>query len=975
MPTFGELARAGILDTAAAAAALDQLQHHGVDAPLKALANAADPDAALVGLATLCAEHAHISERTRDARFAHALIVVLGASPSLVDHLLRHPSDVDMLEVSRDDDWDAASVREHLVRHVVSLDGLVARTAGLRRWYRYHLLGIIVRDVLHEQPIERTWRQLSDLADAALAVALHMAHQEHGHSDVDISEVGLAVVALGKCGAQELNYVSDVDVVFVAPDDVGADDLEQFTAIARTLMDVCAQPSVEGPLWTVDANLRPEGRRGALVRTVSSYLDYYERWAQPWEFQALLKARAVGGDVSTGEQFVEATRRFVWSAGRHPGYIAQARHLRQRAESEIDGDPTREIKLGPGGLRDVEFSVQLLQLVHGADDESLRCAGTLQGLAALAAGGYVGRDDAATLADTYRFLRGLEHRLQLRRLQRTHTLPDQEADLRWLGRGMGFSSNPAQEVLERWRAVALDARRRHEKLFYRPLLDVYAKLDGGGSSLTESAARERYEALGFADPDAAGRHVQALAQGVSRRAVIQRTLLPVILLWLSQSPQPDAGLLAFRRISEALGESHWYLRTLRDESSAAERLIAVLGSSKWLTELLLRTPEAVAMLAEDAQLQPRSLLQLREDMVASSSRYAHATDAAVAIRSVRRRELLRVGIADLLGLIDVHQVGQALSDVMTATIDAMLAAVLSDWENSAGRLAPVRISVIAVGRFGGRELGYGSDADVLFVHEPVQVSEPEATAVALEVIAQVRNLLSAPSPEPLIELDADLRPEGRNGPLVRTLDSYAAYFEQWSSPWEAQAMLRARAVAGDMHLGRAWETMIAQIRWPANGIDDSEIRDIRRIKARVESERLPRGVDPSAHLKLGPGGLSDVEWVVQLLQLQHAGTIEGLRTPSTGQALRGATRAGLLAGSDEQVLAEAWDLSTRLRNHLVLLTGVATDVFPSDPETLRALAHIEHEESAQEIRDDYLRLRRRARAVMERVFYGRVPNA
>lgn len=973
MPTAGELARAGVLDTAAAAALLEPLNAAATHAVVAALPSAADPDAALGAFTSLCTAHDRIAAQSDDVAFTTALIAVLGASPAFADHLQRHPDDADVVMSAHEWSWDAQDIRNDVTQVVQATEsGSVHAIAALRRRYRHHLLAVVARDVLHAQPIEQTWQQLSDLADAALAAAWNIAVKQHQETQPNVAAVAPAVIALGKCGARELNYVSDVDVVFVVADDCEPEQLDIATRIARTMMDICTEPSVEGQLWTVDANLRPEGKRGALVRTLSSYVDYYERWAQPWEFQALLKARAVCGDVKTSTAFVAQTRRFVWSAGQHPGYIAQARHLRQRAEAEIDGDASREIKLGPGGLRDVEFSVQLLQLVHGVEDETLRVSGTLEGLAALAAGGYVGREDAATLADTYRFLRGIEHRLQLRRLQRTHMLPELESDLRWLGRGMGFSQDPAQELLERWRAVAVDARRRHEKLFYRPLLDVYARLEPGTARLSESAARERYEALGFADPDAAARHVQALAQGVSRRAAIQRTLLPVILLWLSQSPQPDAGLLAFRRISEALGETHWYLRTLRDESTAAQRLVAVLGSSRWLTELLLNSPEAVSMLADDEQLRPRDHAQLQEEFAAATSRHANVTDAAHVIRSLRRRELLRIGIADLLGLLNVDDVGAALSEVMAVTIDSTLRAVQLQWQAEHGRQLPAAIAVIGVGRLGGGELGYGSDADVLFVHEPLDVEEPEATAAALEVIAQLRALLIAPSPEPLIELDADLRPEGRNGPLTRTLESYVAYYEQWSAPWEAQAMLRAKAVAGDARLGAMWENMIASVRWSAAGIDDAAVREVRRIKARVEAERLPRGVEPSSHLKLGPGGLSDVEWVAQLLQLQHAGSLPGLRTASTDQALRAATQAGLLAGSDERILVEAWQACTRIRNRLVLLTGVASDVFPTDPQTLLSLAHVVGAESPQVMRDEHLRLRRRARAVMERVFYGRV---
>ena len=969
MPTAGELARCGFLDTSAAAEALAWMPDP--TAALTAFSEAADPDAAIALMARIVQRHPDCSAVVDPRQFA-ALAQVLGASPALGEHVLRHPEDAaiaaDALTgASSHGTWDTTVVRTSL--HAASISGSrIEAVAALRREYRRWLLAIASRDVSGTQAIEDTWTQLSDLADAALAAHLSLASRL-----LEVPDAGLAVVAFGKCGARELNYVSDVDVMFVAESTTIADEHEfitNATRLATTLIELCGEPSTEGALWQVDPNLRPEGRRGALVRTLDSYLDYYGRWAQPWEFQALLKARAVCGDVALGQRFVDATAEYVWRAAADPGYLAQARQLRQRAEREIEGDATRELKLGPGGLRDVEFSVQLLQLVHGRDDESLRVPGTLAGLAALAAGGYVGRDDAQALQETYCFLRSMEHRLQLRRLQRTHTLPDDERDLRWLGRGLGFTSEPAEQLQERWRSVAIDARRRHEKLFYRPLLDVYARLEPGVARLSAAAARDRLEALGFADPDAALRHVQSLAQGVSRRAAIQRALLPVVLSWLADSPMPDAGLLAFRRLSEALGETHWYLRTLRDESQTAERLVQVLGSSRWLTELLLRSPDFVALLGDDEQLINGT--DIASEMATLAARQRDISAAVTAIRAVRRKELLRIGCADLLGLLDVAAVGDSLTQVMSATVATTLEVAIADWQAAAGQKLPTTIAVVGVGRFGGGELGYGSDADVLFVHEPAEsVEEPTAANAALEVIASVRSLLGAPSPEPVIDLDADLRPEGRNGPLIRTIESYRTYFAGWSAPWESQAMLRARVVAGDNALGRQLLQVFDPVRWPIAGFDDAQIREVRRIKARVESERLPRGVDPAMHLKLGPGGLSDVEWTAQLLQLRLAGQHPSLRTTSTCDALAAARDIGALAASDEAALVASWRMCTQLRDRIVLLSGRSSDSFPREPLELTALARTLGANSGEDLRDMHLRLRRRARAVMERVFYGR----
>ena len=746
------------------------------------------------------------------------------------------------------------------------------------------------------------------------------------------------------------------------------------TRLASGLMRACSAPTPEGSIWPVDANLRPEGRSGALVRTLASHLAYYQRWAQTWEFQALLKARPVAGDLELGAAYVEALAPLVWQASERPGFVEDARAMRRRVEENIPAkDADRELKLGPGGLRDVEFSVQLLQLVHGRSDIFVRSPTTLLALEQLSTLGYVGRSDAAELDRAYRFLRIMEHRIQLFRLRRSHVVPTDEAELRRIARSMGFRTDPAAELTERWRRHGREVRRLHEKLFYRPLLNAVARLEPGEARLTPEAARARLEALGYADPGGALRHIEALTTGVSRRAAIQRTLLPVMLGWFAASPDPDAGLLGFRQVSDALGTTHWYLGLLRDAGAAAERLARVLASSRYATDLLLRAPEAVTMLADDDELVPRSREALLSEALAATGRYPDSDQAIRAVRGLRRRELFRVSVADLLGLLDVGEVGSALSDIAAATLAGGLAAAVTLVETALGEPLPTRLCVVAMGRFGGGELGYGSDADVLFVHEPdPEAPEQLASDAAHAVANELRRLLALPGPDPQLVVDADLRPEGRQGPLVRTLASYAAYYKRWSHVWESQALLRAEPIAGDVEVGVRFMALIAPLRYPKAGLTDADVREIRRIKARVEAERLPRGADPGTHTKLGPGGLADVEWTVQLLQLRHGAGSAALRTTRTLAALDGAVDEGLLEPADAATLAEAWRLASRVRNGIMLVRGRASDTLPSDTRELAGVARVVGYAPGQAgaLVEDYRRATRRARAVVERVFYA-----
>ncbi|MEV6505530.1 bifunctional [glutamine synthetase] adenylyltransferase/[glutamine synthetase]-adenylyl-L-tyrosine phosphorylase [Streptomyces sp. NPDC051642] len=989
--TFTRLLRHGFTDPSAAERLLESAELAPIrndPVLLEALGATADPDLALQGLVRLLEAQPEDTPRREllDTLIAakplrDRLLGVLGASAALGDHLARHPRD-----------WHALVMYEPRDLHpgVEEFErGLADATdpVALRVAYRRCLLSIAARDVCGTTDLAQTAAELADLATATLRAALAIATAD---APDDAALCRFAVIAMGKCGGHELNYISDVDVIFVGEAVEGADEgkaVRAATKLAAHMMRICSETTVEGSIWPVDANLRPEGRNGPLVRTLASHLAYYQRWAKTWEFQALLKARPVAGDLALGAEYVDALEPLVWKAAERENFVTDVQKMRRRVVENIPAaEIDRELKLAPGGLRDVEFAVQLLQLVHGRADLSLRSGTTLVALEALAAGGYVGREDAARLDDAYRFLRTMEHRIQLYRLRRTHLVPVEEADQRRLGRSMGLRTDPVAELNREWKRHATVVRRLHEKLFYRPLLDAVAQLAPGETRLSPQAARERLVALGYSDPAAALRHIEALASGVTRKAAIQRTLLPVLLGWFADSADPDAGLLNFRKVSDALGKTPWYLRLLRDEGAAAENLARVLSAGRLAPDLLMRAPEAVALLGDGdggSGLEPRERAHLDQEILAAVGRADDAVQAVTFARGVRRRELFRTAAFDIVGSYGtetqpveadqgalVDRVGGAVSDLTAATLAGTLRAVVrAGW----GDTLPTRFAVIGMGRFGGHELGYGSDADVLFVHEPREgVPEREASEAANKVVSEMRRLLQVASSDPPLLIDADLRPEGKSGPLVRSLNSYEAYYRRWSLVWESQALLRAEPVAGDGELGRRFIELIDPLRYPAEGLGDDAVREIRRLKARMESERLPRGADPTLHTKLGRGGLSDVEWTVQLMQLQHGWAEPGLRTTRTRAGLAAACAAELISVEDASILDEAWVLATRVRNAVMLVRGRAGDTFPSDPRELAAVGRYLGYGPGHvgDMLEDYRRTTRRARGVVDVLFYG-----
>ncbi|MFI5953448.1 bifunctional [glutamine synthetase] adenylyltransferase/[glutamine synthetase]-adenylyl-L-tyrosine phosphorylase [Cryptosporangium sp. NPDC051539] len=998
-------------------------QTSGPDGPdgetqILALAHAADPDLAALTLHRLNAAQkdpsALATALRTDFGLRDRLFGVLGASASLGDHLCAFPDEWRALVSGV---WEPSRPSPELLREIL-LDavgaptdagetwgsgGARARGAGaevvadLRLAYRRCLLRTVARDLSENGPAGRSdvamiSTELADLAEATLRAALAVAAA--GLPD-DAPVVRLGVIGMGKCGGRELNYVSDVDVVFVAepgapgtefpPGDNPGPALRTATTLASAMMRICQDVA-----WQVDAALRPEGKDGPLVRTLASHAAYYKQWARTWEFQALIKARPIAGDLELGMAWMGEVTPLVWgtttgksrrdgAAGRE-GAVAEIRAMRQRVEQSLPAkEAAREIKLGPGGLRDIEFAVQLLQLVHGRGDSTLRSGNTLDALRALIDGGYVGRLDGEALDSSYRFLRTVEHRLQLQRLRRTHRLPTEHDELRWLAATLGHrgAGDPVEGFHAEWARHAREVRRLHEKLFYRPLLEAVAVVSNEDLRMVPESARARLEALGFTDPAGALRHVQALTQGVSRRAHIQRALLPAMLGLFADAPDPDAGLLAYRQVSDRLGATPWFLRLVRDEGLVAERLPTLLGTSLYVADLLTHDPEGLQLLADDAELRPRSREVLHGALRGAAARHTAAEASVAAARALRRRELLRTAFADLLGFDDVSTVGRVLTDVSDAVLVAALSVaervIAQNSGHSDGSL-PIRMAIIGMGRLGGAEMSYSSDADVMFVHEPIDgASEREATAAARAVAEELRRLLSAPANDPPLEIDANLRPEGRQGPLVRSLGSYAEYYRRWSKPWEWQALLRARPVAGDEDLGRRFIELIDPLRYPADGLDAVAITEIRRIKARVDVERLPRGADPATHTKLGRGGLADVEWTVQLLQLRSGAKVPGLRTTQTIAALGAARDAELITAVDHDALVAAWEMAAQVRNALMLVRGRPSDQLPRHGKELLGVARAigrPAEEDTGEFLDEYLRTMRHGRQAVERVFYA-----
>lgn len=993
-----------------------------------------DPDSALLSLQDLSEAYPEIinnisTSNSQVSDSLTSLMQVLGASNALAMLMRTRPNLVKA--AANDPNHLFAMTREERVKDlleaiqaytatVVSSEssdsntiyltslGFAQAVSALRARYREHVAAIMAADLASADPVEvqpDISRKLSDAADAVLEAALSISRGQVTGS----SACRFAIIAMGKLGAQEINYVSDIDLIYVVePADLSNKQnqdaaLRVGVSMAMVLQKVCqsvVMGSVEPPLWQIDTALRPEGKDGPLVRRLDSHREYYEKWASSWEFQALLKSRPAAGDADLGKAYRDMVEPFIWKASGREHFVADCQHMRQRVESLIPASQRDlDMKLGKGGLRDVEFTVQMLQLVHGSEDESLRVRDTISALQALAQGGYVSRSQAALLAEHYRFERVLEHRQQMWSMHRTHLFPDLGAQGNGgLDRARTISTeqlNNNEQICRLARAVRLrpeelvarfdkarrEIRHLHKDIYYRPMLPINAQTDADPIVLSPEAARARFASIGFADARAAQLHVEALTEGLSRAAKIHRILLPAVLKWLGDGQNPDMGLLAWRRLAERFGGKSTYLGFLRDSPSAAQRLCHVLADSRYLGDAMMQSMQSITWLGDDEALSARDRASLDMQTSAMVARYAsNIADFAQSLRALRRQEIERVALAWMCGLIDDDTSMLAMSDVFDAILDATLQWSMREAVSVMNLNAPqAEIAIIALGRYGGKEVNFCSDADIMVIYKPVgeDCDLNAAHRFAQKTVDILRNILQGPlTLEPKIMVDLDLRPEGKDGPLVRSLESCEKYYRQWASTWEHQALLRARFAAGSKELADALlNGVVNELRYAANPLSESQLAEIRKLKARMEAERLPRGVSRDRHLKLGRGGLSDVEWTVQLMQLQYASKHESLRVVGTMQALKALQSEHFISDEDAEVLSRCWHMCSAVRNANFLWSGsmARADIIPTDSYSLGGIATYLGYESNQGrvFENDLLATMRQCREIMSRLFYGR----
>ena len=993
---------------------------------LDRLGNLPDPDMALNNLeryAEAVLDRGFLFSLFRDSpKSLDLALTIFGSSQHLSDILIRFPQDFQWL--LQPGLLRRSKSREELVEE---LSGMVAKVktpeqawASLRRFKMRETMRIGLQDLLGNLDLINVTQQLSVVADVALQGAYQICGSEllrrHGAPRFSSSEgekaCGFTVVGMGKLGGEELNFSSDIDLIFVyeaegetagVPGPSGGlvgrvSNHEFFTRLGENLIKAIGEVTPEGRVFRVDMRLRPDGRAGALVYSLRGYELYYESWGQTWERMALIKARSVAGDGAVGKAFLELVAPFVYRQSIDYSAIGEIRAIKDRINANIalGGDSFRHVKLGYGGIREIEFIVQTFQLLYGAGDVWIRESNTLRALQRLAERGHLTREEHAALAKAYTFLRTVEHRLQILHHLQTHTLPPDQDELAKLARRLGYSLNrspdPAADLRRDYHLHVEAVRRIYDQVLREPERGEEAVpshplsrfFDGRAD---ESEVREALIAAGITHPDRAVRGLLMLRDGppfahhtADNRRVLT-AVAPALMEALEQAPDPDLALLHFERFIEAAGFGAAFFDLFKQAPLALVHLMRLFGSSEFLSQILILHPELLDLLLLpdlSALTQPGRLVEESRRALASAPQGSPRLDA---LRRFKQAEELRIGIQDLLGKAGLEEVSAELTRLAEACVQAAYGMAREELMPQVGRPCPEGFVLLGLGKCGAKEMGYGSDLDLAFAYAKEGttqggvrgISHAEYYGLLADRICKILTTITKEGTA--YRVDVRLRPGGSAGRVAQSFAAFERHFAGTAELWEKQAYLRARPIAGDLDLAEGFMASLSSLLYqpvPPERLAD----EITAMRRRMEVE-LTKEKSGQLHVKLGSGGIADIEFVVQFLQLAHGAILPTLRGGNTLKALEAARSAGLLADSDVVDLGASYRFLRTVQNRLRVVSDRETSSLPNEASQLDRLARRLGYEAGERIKEgerllaDYRHHTERVRDIYEETFRRR----
>ena len=949
--------------------ALAQSGPDGLDNNLKAaFAESGSADRVLVRLIHFLdaseAQAAQLERMAGDLEYLRLLVTILDQSQYLTDVISRDPEYLNWVHL--DTELARALTRDELLAlfrmELMEAESFAAQCDSMRQVNRRVMLRIGVRDVFSHAAMSSVTEELTNLAEAVLEVAFEISYDEQiarygvpmdHEAGSDPVPARFVILAMGKLGGRELNYSSDIDLVFVysgegettgpkaepvhrmgAPKAIA--NSEFFGRLGEKIIQAVSEQTPAGHIFRVDMRLRPHGRMGALATSLHGTVLYYEVQGQPWERQALIKARPVAGNIELGREFMEQTRPFVFPRFFDDATLEEIRQGKIQREEQASnrGETYLDVKLGYGGIRDIEFTVQMLQLLNGGSIPSLRTPNTLETIEELGRRRLIGPFDAMTLSTNYIFLRQVENRLQIEGSQQRHMMPEEPEELDDFSRRLGYESGEAFMVGYSDRATET-----------RGILEQFLAVEGSGHRWVTDLLNPDSEApeamgqltsMGFQDTAKVRAILLDLLRGPTRQPntahVRQkiREVTPVLLESLARMPNPDNAMVRLAQVLENIKAPGALYDILRETPELCDGLTKLVSNSRFLSDFIIRDPGLFADVAQAGALDSApSEERLAEEL--AFLRSAH--DSAAALYRLRDAATLRTGMRDLLGVIDVVGVGQELTQLADLCIDQ---AVRDAIEIASERYGPasVEFAVLGLGKLGGAEMGYGSDLDLVFVYLSAGALESGATPAEYcsSVAARAMKILSEQTRYGrLYEVDARLRPDGRKGALAISDTRFDTYYSSEAHAWERLALIKARVVTAPARFAHSIEEKIRAHAYDAPLTPD-DLAEIDRIRGRLAEEAQPRD------LKKGVGGIAELEFGVRMLQVQHSGDLPEVRCPDVLRALGMLRQFEIVDEQTATTLRDAYLFLRHVENRIRMKTGSPGSVLPREPAALRDLA-------------------------------------
>ncbi len=913
------------------------------------------PEQALRALESCMADSEICEAGLRDCsesflRFLGELLVI---SPPTQDALRSHPEWLSWLKKSVNYFWAESTVnpnhtiypdyeaeyatwlsKEHLNSEAIE---------GLRAFKRREYLRIAYLDIAGLIPFEQVVRRLSGLAEWAIGKTLGFCWETlsqevlSGMTPPAVFE-GFAVIALGKLGGGELNYSSDVDLIFCRRSSSSEEELRFFTRLGERLIQALSRAGLDGFLCRVDMRLRPHGETGPLVPTIDNLMNYYESWGEAWERQALIKARFAAGDPKLGKRFQDFVDAFTFARQMDDSSLEEIKRVKHRSEKEYSLDGNRvHLKHGAGGIRDIEFYVQYFQLIAGWKQPEVRIGSTLAALSALAKAKVLLEGEDFNLSLAYIFLRTIEHRLQLQSLTPTAVLPESWNDVYMLAKGLGFrdeddsAANVFLTTLMNYRARV---RNILERIYLTPgYLRLNEREEEFAQLLSERTPKERVRELlmqyGFQDIDNAWRNIRLLALGPAGRLLPpgeRRAFLEFVFPLLEvmrDSIDPDTALHNLEGFAAITGNRVPFLRTLASRRAHMSRLANLLALSNLCHQILTRHPEYFDSLARGIHLhQGRREDEMYQELQDRLGASPPDEQREIILRRFRQREMIRIAYRDMAGLADALTISRELSHLAEACVQSTM-----DWTRvtleNVFEDSYEPLHAVAMGKFGSRQMHYSSDLDLIFLYEdppPDSTFNVRAKIQQLldDRIENILELLAGVTTEGICyAIDLRLRPEGSAGLLARSYQSFRSHAEQYMQPWERMALVRSRILGESLAYSLQWKRVVAEVAYDFDW-DDRAYQSIRHLKRRIESEK---NKETRSHIdfKYGKGGITDLEFLVQFLQIRYGKDNPAVQTPGVVEAIAALQEAGAFTAAERDAIVDAHRFQREVENRYQLI--------------------------------------------------------